>query len=61
MKKKIGIRYISLIYKRNISLKQEGEKEQLRLTSTATPAEDKEEEEAKDDKKKKKKESANTK
>ena len=60
MKKKIGIRYISDILT-NISLKQAEEKEQLPVTSTGTPAEDKEEEEAKVDKKKKKKERTTTK
>ena len=54
MKKKIGIRYISHIQTKYL-IEARGEKEQLRVTSTATPAEDKEEEEAKDDKKKKKK------
>jgi hypothetical protein len=53
MKKKIVIRDISDILT-NISLKQEEEKEQLRVTGTATPAEDREEEEEKDEKKKKK-------
>jgi hypothetical protein len=36
----------------NISLKQEEGKEQFRVTSTGTPAENREEEEAKEEKKK---------
>jgi hypothetical protein len=60
MKKKIVIRDISDILT-NISLKQEEGKEQLRVTGTATPAEDREEEEEKDKKKKKKKERTTTK
>ena len=59
MKKKIVIRDISDILT-NISLKQEEGKEQLRVTGTATPAEDREEEEE-DKKKKKKKERTTTK
>ena len=53
MKKKIVIRDISNILT-NISLKQEEEKEQLRVTSTGTPAEDKEEEEEKNRRRRKK-------
>jgi hypothetical protein len=59
MKKKIVIRDISNILT-NISLNQEEGKEQLRVTGTATPAEDREEEEE-DKKKKKKKERTTTK
>ena len=53
MKKKIVIRDISDIVM-NISLKQEEGKEQFRVTSTGTPAENRAEEEAKEEKKKKK-------
>jgi hypothetical protein len=52
-RKKIVIRGISDILM-NISLKQEESKEQFRVTSTGTPAENREEEEAKEEKKKKK-------
>jgi hypothetical protein len=57
MKKKIVIRDISDILM-NITLKQEEGKEQFRVTSTGTPAENKEEEEEKEKKKKKKERTA---
>jgi hypothetical protein len=59
MKKKIVIRDISDILMK-ISLKQEEGKEQFRVTSTGTPAENREEEEAKEKKKDKKKKERTT-
>jgi hypothetical protein len=59
MKKKIIIRDISDILM-NVTLRQEEGKEQFRVTSTGTPAENKEEEEAKEEKKKKKKKERTT-
>ncbi|MDQ3968305.1 MAG: hypothetical protein M3275_07925 [Thermoproteota archaeon] len=59
MKKKVVIRDISDIVM-NTSLKQEEGKEQFRVTSTGTPAENKEEEEAKEKKEKKKKKERTT-